>query len=273
MPEGPEIKRAADQVARAIVQQPLISIFFAFEQLKSYEAPLAAEQIVSVQPRGKALLIRFTNNLSIYSHNQLYGRWYTTRSQTYPSTNRQLRLAIHTAKKSALLYSASDIAVLSDDEIAAHPFLQQLGPDVLAAETTIAEVRSRFLDPRFARRGLVGLLLDQHFLCGLGNYLRSEVLFVARVPPGLRPIDCTAEQIERLAKGAIEVSRQSYLTNGITNDLEIAAGLKQKGYSRREFRHSVFNREGKACFVCGTSIVKAIAAGRRLYFCPYCQAG
>ena len=272
MPEGPEIKRAADQVAKAIVQKPIVSVFFAFDHLKPYETTLAAEPIVSVRSRGKALLIRFDNQLSIYSHNQLYGRWYICPAQTYPNTNRQLRLAIHTVKKSALLYSASDIAVLNDDEIAGHPFLRQLGPDVLAAETTLEEIRSRFLDKRFARRGLTGLLLDQHFLCGLGNYLRSEVLFVARVPPVLRPIDCTADQIERLAAAAIAVTQQSYVTKGITNSLEIAASLKQKGYSRREFRHYVFNRQGKACFVCGTAIVKTIAAGRRIYHCPQCQA-
>ncbi|HEY9907157.1 MAG TPA: endonuclease VIII [Thermosynechococcaceae cyanobacterium] len=272
MPEGPETKRAADEVAKAIVQQPIVSIFFAFDHLKSYEKTLAAERIVSVRSHGKALLIRFGNNLSIYSHNQLYGKWYITRSQIYPTTNRQLRLAIHTAKKSALLYSASDIAVLNDDEVAGHPFLKNLGVDVLDDATVVETVRSRFLDKQFARRGLTGLLLDQHFLCGLGNYLRSEILFVAQVHPSLRPVDCSAQQIERLAEAAIAISQQSYLTKGVTNNLEVAAKLKQQGFSRRDYRHYVFNREGKACFLCGSEIVKAIASGRRIYSCPHCQA-
>jgi endonuclease VIII len=272
MPEGPEIKQAADGIAKAIAAQPLTSLFFAFEHLKVYEEVLAGDRVVSVQPYGKALLIRFQNKLSIYSHNQLYGKWMIRAAHSYPATNRQLRLAIHTAKKSALLYSASDIAVLTDEQTLLHPFLSKLGPDVLHDETTLEQIQQRFLDKRFARRALVGLLLDQHFLSGLGNYLRSEVLFVARVHPSLRPADCTPTQIEALANAAIATSRQSYQTKGITNDLEIAATLKQQGYPRRAYRHYVFARQGKPCYFCGTAILKETLGGRRLYYCPMCQS-
>lgn len=272
MPEGPEIKQAADEIARAIAHQPLTAVFFAFDHLKPFEQILAREEVIAVQPRGKALLIRFQNQLNIYSHNQLYGKWEMRAAHSYPETNRQLRLAIHTAKKSALLYSASEIAVLNNHEISAHPFLSRLGPDVLNEETTVEQVHDRLLDKRFYRRGLASLLLDQQFLCGLGNYLRSEILFVARVHPSFRPMDCSPEQIAKLAEAAIVISRQSYQTKGITNDLEIAAHLKKLGHPRSDYRFWVFNREGKPCFVCGTTILKTMTGGRRIYCCPNCQA-
>ena len=271
MPEGPEIKQAADAIARAIVQKPLTSVSFAFERLQLYEERLVQGQIWAVQAQGKALLIRFSNQLNIYSHNQLYGKWYIQKANAYPVTNRQLRLAIHTQKQSALLYSASDIDVITNEQIAIHPFLSRLGPDVLDDGTAVEQVQARFLDKCFYRRGLISLLLDQSFLCGLGNYLRSEVLFVARVNPALRPVDCTAEQILGLAEAAISVSRQSYRTKGITNDLTIAASLKQQGYSRQQYRFYVFNRDGQPCYLCSTEIIKIIAGGRRLYYCPHCQ--
>ena len=273
MPEGPEIKRAADEIARAIARQPLTAIFFAFEHLKPYEPILVHAQVWAVEPKGKAMLIRFQNQLNIYSHNQLYGKWLIQKANVYPPTNRQLRLAIQAQKKSALLYSASDINVLSDEQILLHPFLSRLGPDVLDDTTTLEQVQERFLDKRFQRRSLTGLLLDQGFLCGLGNYLRSEVLFFAKVHPSYRPVDCTPQQIQGLATGAIAVSRQSYTTKGITNNLEIAAQLKQQGYPYSAYRHYVFNRVGKPCFVCGTPILKEIAGGRRIYYCPNCQQG
>ncbi|MBW4553831.1 MAG: endonuclease VIII [Aphanocapsa sp. GSE-SYN-MK-11-07L] len=272
MPEGPEIKLAADQIGKAIAAQPITEVFFAFESLKLYQDVLRAEQVVAVEPRGKALLIRFSNQLSIYSHNQLYGVWYTRPAYRYPPTSRQLRLAIHTAKKSALLYSASDIQVLKDDEIAAHPFLSKLGPDVLDPATTVEMIRDRLLDKRFFRRGFPSLLLDQHFLSGLGNYLRSEILFVAGVYPTLRPVDCTAEQLAKLATAAIALPRQSYATKGITNDLAIANQLKAAGKQRRQYRHWVFSRQGQFCYICGTAILKQIAGGRRVYYCPGCQS-
>jgi endonuclease VIII len=271
MPEGPEIRLAADKIATAIVNQPIASLFFAFDHLKSYESVLTESQVISVKPRGKALLTRFENGWTIYSHNQLYGVWYIRKAESYPATNRQLRLAIHTAKKSALLYSASDILVLNDDDLAIHPFLLTLGPDVLDESLTIAQVQSRLLDKRFMRRGFPALLLDQKFVSGLGNYLRSEVLFLAGIKPTLRPIDCTTPQIEKLAAAILEVPRQSYETKGITNDLTTALALKAQGKPRWFYRHWVFSRQNQPCYVCGDTVVKEEAGGRRVYYCPTCQ--
>lgn len=218
MPEGPEIRRAADKIAKAIVHQPLTDIFFAFDHLKGYESLLQPQTIAAVEPYGKALLIQFNGGLSIYTHNQLYGVWMVRRLQNdlpnYPETKRQLRLAIHTAKSSALLYSASEIEVLWPEEVAAHPFLSKLGPDVVNPQTSEAEVLAQVKGDRFHRRRLAGLLLDQHFLAGLGNYLRSEVAFFARVYPNWRPMDCSEAQLEALGKGAIALARQSYQTGG-----------------------------------------------------------
>jgi endonuclease-8 len=271
MPEGPEIKRAADQISKAIGDRPVTEIFFAFERLKPYESKLTGRKVVSVTAKGKAMLIGFDNGFSIYSHNQLYGKWVIRSAYSYPTTNRQLRLAIHNEKKSALLYSASDIEVLTEPEILIHPFLSKLGLDVLDEATTVEQAIARIQDKRFYRRSFISLLLDQGFFCGLGNYLRSEVLFVAKIHPARRPTDCSPEQIAALAEAILSVSRQSYQTGGITNNLEWVAQLKTQGQKRYEYRHYVFNRADKPCHICDTPIVKEFAGGRRYYYCPTCQ--
>lgn len=271
MPEGPEIRIAADLIAKAIALKPITEIFFAFEHLKPYEEILAQQLVTAVDTKGKAMLIRFDNDLSIYSHNQLYGKWMIRKAHYYPDTKRQLRLAIHNEKKSALLYSASDIEVLDRDAIASHPFLSGLGLDVLDSKTTTAKVKARLQNKSFHRRRFTSLFLDQHFLAGLGNYLRSEILFVARVHPTLRPIDCNDRQISALAQAALKVPRQSYKTKGITNDLKLVKQLKAKGYKRQDYRYWIFGREDRPCYVCNTSIVKEVSGGRRYYYCPYCQ--
>ncbi len=271
MPEGPEIKLAADRIAKAMVDQPLTEVFFAFDSLKPYEDVFVGEKVIAIKPRGKALLTRLSNGLSIYSHNQLYGVWYVRKAQSFPTTNRQLRLALHTEKKSALLYSASDILVLNDDEVAGHPFLNRLGPDVLDESVTIEQVLDRLMAKKYVRRGFPTLLLDQNFLCGLGNYLRSEILFLAGVDPTKRPIDCTPDQLEKLARACIEVPRQSYATKGITNDLSVALALKADGKPRWFYRHWVFSRMNQPCYECGDRILKDEVGGRRVYFCPTCQ--
>lgn len=273
MPEGPEIRIAADQLAAALVGRLAKEVWFAFEQLKKYESLLSGEEVTAVTSRGKAILTQFGNGYTIYSHNQLYGKWRVRRAYHFLDTNWQLRLAIHNDKKSALLYSASDIEVWPDGELEEHPFLRKLGPDLLDEATTVAQVGSRFTDKKFKRRRLTSLLLDQGFLAGLGNYLRSEILFCARVHPDRRPVDCSADQLEALANAAVSITRQSYRSKGITNDLTLANQLKESGQRYAAYRFWVFNREGRPCRHCQTPIIKTEKGGRRLYYCPTCQAG
>ena len=272
MPEGPEIQLAADQVGEAIIGRPTTAVFFAFDSLKKYEALLTGVAVTAVQAHGKAMLTRFANGWNIYSHNQLYGQWMVCNAHDFPDTNRQLRLALHNEAQSALLYSASDIAVLPDGELDSHPFLSKLGPNLLDKSVTVPQVAARFMAGEFARRRLTSLLLDQGFLAGLGNYLRSEVLFVARVHPDLRPVDCTDEQILALAAAAVSLTRQSYRTKGITNDLALAQKLQAAGQSYSDYRFWVFDRDGRPCYNCGTPISKDTIGGRRLYYCPTCQS-
>jgi endonuclease-8 len=271
VPEGPEIRLAADAVAKAIAGRVAQEVCFAFEHLQRYEALLTGQRVTAVTSRGKAMLTQFENGYTIYSHNQLYGKWMVRSAYDYPDTNRQLRLAIHTEKKSALLYSASEIEVWPHDELDAHPFLSKLGPDLLDETTTQAQVAARFADDTFRRRRLTSLLLDQGFLAGLGNYLRSEALFVSKVHPSLRPMDLTPAQLDAIAAATLELTRQSYQTKGITNDVALAKQLKAEGQSYRDYRFWVFNRQERPCYTCGTPIVKETLGGRRLYYCPSCQ--
>ena len=271
MPEGPEIRKAADKIEQALKANVTTEVFFAFEHLKPYERELTDQKIRQVETRGKALLIHFENDLSIYSHNQLYGVWMVRKAHSYPTTKRQLRLAIHNSKKSALLYSASDIEVLTPNQIPIHPFLSKLGPDVLSPKLSPTHIFELLTAKHNQRRQFTTLYLDQHFLAGIGNYLRSEILYVANIHPRLRPIDCSDSQLEALAEASIVIPYQSYRYNGITNDLDLAKRLKAQGQKRNHYRHWVFSRAGRPCRVCETMIVKDFASSRRFYYCPVCQ--
>lgn len=271
MPEGPEIRRAADRIERVIGSQRVNEVFFAFERLAAYADLLRGARVTRVETRGKAMLTWFDDDLAVYSHNQLYGRWYVRTSPGVPATRRQLRFAIHTDAGSALLYSASDIAVLEREQLSEHPFLAKLGPDPLHASTLPRIVLARLSAPAFRRRRLAGLLLDQSFLAGLGNYLRSEILFEAGVHPERRPADLDSETLERLARAIREVTRRAYRTGGITNDADLVRAAKAAGQRRREYRHYVFARGGKACRRCDARILQTELGGRRIYVCPSCQ--
>ncbi len=271
MPEGPEIRRAADKLHRAIGNQVATQIFFAFEHLKAFQDQLTGCRVQTIRPYGKAIVTYFDNGLGVYSHNQLYGQWITCKPDVVPDTNRQLRFAIHTDKTWALLYSASDIEILDQAEVPHHPYIAKLGPEVLDPDVGAEQIRARTCDPKFRRRQFASLLLDQSFLSGIGNYLRSEILFVAGIYPSLRPMDCSPSQIKAFAQAALAIPRQSYRHNGITNDLDQVAQLKAQGFRRRDYRHWVFSRDHKPCYQCGTAIEKIMIGGHRCYICPRCQ--
>ena len=131
MPEGPEIRRAAMRIDKVLRGREAEIVDFAQPHLRRYGSVLSGQQIDWVSSRGKALLTRFSNGLTLYSHNQLYGRWYIVRRDQLPATNRTLRVAIHTATQSALLYSASDIEVLTPETLPLQKYLARLGPDAL----------------------------------------------------------------------------------------------------------------------------------------------
>ena len=271
MPEGPEIRRAADQLAKVLVNQELTRVFFKFPRLKRFQRPLRGAQVLAVDTHGKALLTRFSNGLTLFSHNQLYGRWYITPAGDTPRTKRSLRVGLYTGAHDALLYSASSIDVVDEAGLAQHPFLVRLGPDILDAALTAAEVAERLADKQFRHRALGGLLLDQGFLAGNGNYLRSEVLFFSGLCHRLRPADLSAAQRLRLARQILAVAARSYRTGGITNPTRRVAALKRAGLPRGKLRFAVFGRAGEPCYVCGTAVRRTNVASRRLYFCPVCQ--
>jgi endonuclease-8 len=271
MPEGPEIRRAADRIEAALARRTITALTFAFADLKPWERRLRGRRVAAVDTIGKHMLVRFEHGVRIYSHNQLYGRWYVRARDDYPETRRSLRLALHTRDHSALLYSASDIEVIQEDELDGHPRLHGLGPDPLTRGLSLGDCRARAGDPRFAGRSLAALLLDQSFFAGLGNYLRSEILYQAALHPALRPRDCTEPQLAGLARAIRDLPRRSYRTGGVTNEARRVQALRSKGVSRSGYRFYVFGRDGQPCYRCATPIERLTAAGRRAYFCPTCQ--
>ncbi len=272
MPEGPEIRRAADTVEKQIAGRFIDRIYFGQKPLKKWERKLTGLKIKRIATHGKAMVIHLEKGLHIYSHNQLYGRWRCCKSNKYPATNRSLRIAIDCQGRSALLYSASDIAVLDKDGLAQHPFLSKLGPDVLDKSVTPEVIVARLRSDRFSNRQLRSVLHDQSFVAGIGNYLRCETLYFCGLDPRMRSRDLDDKNVEYLANAILDLAKQSYHTGGITNDLEYANSLMEQGAKFKDVRHYVYSRKGKPCYYCNTTIRKTQGSGQAIYYCPECQS-
>lgn len=271
MPEGPEIRRVAMRLNKILTGRIVEDVWFGQPPLRKFAVRLRGREVHSVASRSKALLTAFEGGLTIYSHNQLYGKWYVVRRGREPGTGRTLRVALHTATHSALLYSASDIAVLDAAGLAEQPYLARLGPEALDANVTWQEIAGHLRSRAFRGRQLSALYLDQSFVAGIGNYLRSEILFDAGVDPAARPADLSRGQIGRLARSTLGLTRRALQTAGVTNPPRRVAALRRAGVRRNGYRFAVFDRDGEPCYACGSKIRRIEAGSRRLYVCDGCQ--
>ena len=270
MPEGPEVWREAAAIARVVEGEPIVRIAFAWPAIAHHAKGLVHARIDQVRPRGKAMTLAFSTGASLVTHNQLYGEW-VVRKVAPPMHRKALRVLIVTARGVAMLYSATDIHWMFTRDVDAHPYIAKLGPDALDANTTISAIRARLASRPFRNRSLAALLLDQGFVAGLGNYLRSDILFFARVQATLKPKQCNDDELDALAHAIVEMPRQSFRTRGITNDQALALHLKREGWPFARHRHWVFDRDGEACHVCATTISRVAVGGRNVFYCSTCQ--
>ena len=271
MPEGPEVRREADRIAAALVDAPLEQIEFGIPRLLPFTDLLSGTRVMAVETRGKAMLTHFDNDLTLYSHNQLYGKWVVAKRGRLPKTNRSLRVGLHTERHSVILFSASEVQVLERRLLGEHPFLRKLGPDVLDASLTWRQIADRLNEPAFSGRSLVALYLDQGFLAGVGNYMRSEILFEAGLNPFQKAKSLSRGERGRLARATLLISERAYEGAGVTNAPGRVRTLKRLGYTRRNYRFAAFARAGLPCYRCGGEINRVEVSARRLYYCPSCQ--
>lgn len=271
MPEGPEIRRAADALARVLDGRKLVHSEYRVPGLERRGKALAGKRVRAVRARGKALLVDFEGGLTHYSHNQLYGEWAVTPGACTQDERRTVRVVLATRTHTATLYAATQIALLPTQDVDRHPYLARLGPDALDGTTTPAVVRRQFDAPRFSQRALGSLLLDQSFVAGLGNYLRSDILFAAGLHADRRPRDLRAAERTALARAILAITRRSYRTGGITNTPARVREAARRGVARGEYRFLVYGREGEPCWTCGSRIVRREYGGRGLFECPTCQ--
>ena len=210
MPEGPEIHRAANNLRKVLEGKIITHVECPYASIRGQEHRFLGKEVLRVKARSKAMLIHVGDDV-LYSHNQLYGRW-TVQKKTSKErkTNRSLRIRLETENHVACLWSATDIELLEPWEVENHPYIARLGPDVADEEIEFKPVLEQIQNARFGGRRLCHLLLDQSFLAGVGNYLRSEILFNAGLHPNRKLKSLSEEEQTRFAESAISTTQLAY---------------------------------------------------------------
>jgi formamidopyrimidine-DNA glycosylase len=111
-------------------------------------------------------------------------------------------------------------------------------------------------------------LLNQSLLSGIGNIYADESLFSAGVRPRRRVASLSRAELLRLYDAIQQVLAEAIGAGGSSiSDYVNASG----GRGLFQLQHRVYQRTGKPCLVCGTSIKRVVIAGRSSHYCPKCQ--
>ncbi len=253
MPEGDTLVRTADGLRPHLLGRTVIAA--------SARAPgprverLLGTTVTAVEAAGKNLLIRFDNGLEIRTHLRMRGSWHRYRpGEPWRRAPARARLVIEVPGTVAVCFDAPVVELFEQRAEGLHPALSRLGPDLLKDPFDATEALRRLRDPSRTDLSLAEALLDQRALAGIGNEVKNEVLWQARVSPWslIRDVD------DALLGVLI----------GLAHDV-----LRDGAATGHRPRH-VYRRAARPCPRCGT-IIRVEHQGRDLprltFWCPTCQ--
>jgi len=110
-------------------------------------------------------------------------------------------------------------------------------------------------------RQIKPLLMDQHFLAGLGNIYTDEALHTAKIHPLTRSDRITQEE-----SGHLHAAIRSVLKEGIRRNGASIDWVYRGGEFQNQFR--AYGRTGEPCPDCGAEIQRIVVGQRGPHICP-----
>lgn len=156
------------------------------------------------------------------------------------------------------------IWLLDDESLAA--LFAPLGPEPFDPAVSVD-----FLKKRLANRttSIKALLLNQHFIAGLGNIYVDEVLHICKIDPR-RPADSLSkDEVAKLLEAIRKILDSAISSGGTTFDAVYSDAEGKPGRFREHL--AVYRRAGEPCLTCGTPVKRLVVAQRGTHICPRCQ--
>jgi endonuclease VIII len=234
--------------------------------------------ITEVVAVGKNLLIRLDNGLELRTHLRLHGAWHRYRpGERWRRAPARATVVIEVPDAVAVCFDCPTVELFETRAQGLHPALAALGPDLLDPAFDADEAVRRLGAPERRTTEIGPALLDQRALAGIGNVVKSEVLFLERVSPYRRVGDLDEAALRRLVDRArtmlvANAERMAGPERVTTRDR--ASGRPIRGEPRTSGNLWVYRRSGRPCRRCGT-LIRSAAQGlylpRQTYWCPDCQ--
>jgi len=261
VPEGDTVFRAAQRLDARL--RGLIVRRSDFRVPRHALADVSGRRTLGVVSRGKHLLHRFEEGVTLHSHLRMDGAWrtYTAGSPWTGGAMWTIRVVLETDEVTAVGYRLPVVELLPTAQ--EHRAVGHLGPDLLGTDWDAAEALRRLL--RIPERALVEALLDQRNLAGIGNLYADELCFLAGTSPWT-PVGEVADPA-----GTVGTAHE-LLTRNAERGIQSTTGRTAPGTTTW-----VYARAGRPCRRCGTAIRRRAGSGgvaeRDTWYCPGCHPG
>jgi endonuclease-8 len=221
-------------------------------------ADLVGQTVVETVSRGKHLLTRIGDDITLHTHLKMEGSWQTGRvGERWRKPAHTARVVLRADAVEAIGFSLGVVELLPREREA--DAVGHLGPDLLGPDWSAQQAVDNLL--RAPERAIAEALLDQRNLAGIGNVYAAELCFlIGRLPT--TPVG----EIEALPR-LVGRARELLMAN------REHPGMPTTGDLRRGRSHWVYGQ--RACVRCGTTtrVEQQGEQGRERvrFWCPSCQ--
>ncbi len=272
MPEMPEVetvRRGLNQIADG---QQIIGIDVNYgktieNDVEEFREALVGQTIEHVDRRGKYLLFRFSNHLTMISHLRMEGSYFKQKTGT--PVDKHTHVIFHFKNGTDLCYRDTRkfgrMRLVTTGEEMNYGGLRTIGP-----EPTEQDFKLDYFEQILhkSRGKIKPFLLNQSHVAGLGNIYCDEVLWMSKINPEQAANTLTHDQAKTLRENIIK---------------EIATATEHKGTTVHTYKNAfgdaggfqdylkAYDHGGEKCPRCGTKMVKIKVAQRGTTYCPHCQ--
>ena len=263
MPEGDTIFQVAAALRPLLVGQQILAA-----QARTPGPQIQrviGSRVLSVEPMGKHMLIRFDNGLTLHTHLRMGGTWHHyAPGERWRLPAFRARVALTVPDHVVVCFNAPVAELMDDRAVKLHPALAGLGPDLIADTFSADEAFTRL-----RRRGeteIAEALADQRVMAGVGNVFKSEILFIESVNPWTHVSELRDEELHALIATAHRLLREN-ATPGRRGR------VTTRGDPSARASAYVYGRANSPCTRCGTLIKvrRQGALNRPTYWCSTCQ--
>lgn len=245
MPEGPEVRTIVDVLSEKMVGSTIWSIswdesskFSSYLSSLPYLKYIFPASIDGVFCKGKQIFFKLTSIVysKIFYINStlgMEGKWYFQSGESYEKKQKHSNLWFNLYEKTLPDNSCKNIiciypykAYFDDTRHFGNFTLQSeyefnekwnsIGPDLLAEDIPLNVWTKAFLQKRRQHMQICVFLMNQNYFSGIGNYLKSEILYRCRILPDRTLGSLSDIDVSNLLKHSQETIRESYASKGLT---------------------------------------------------------